>query len=763
MSRFAAFGFAAIASLVTRSVLAEPNAFLARTLRDLPLKPRFTMVSGPPPGGARVIAPGISVIEGDPIALAWAHPELDVEVHPPLQLKLDVSLPFIGATVPRAEGLDGKGTYIGIVDTGADITHRTFRNADGTSRIAWFLDMSGTPRPGNADDKKYGGRIWSKSELDAILTGTVVENGPGDNDGHGTHVAAIAAGNGGPAKQFVGVAPGAELVIVRAIGRDGGIEEGAAILGTQFVFDRAAEVSKPAVVNLSLGTQYGAHDGTSTFERGLVALTGKGRSIVVAASNEGAFPIHTSVRVTPGVPYRIPIRLRGADGNGAKYTGGQVYIWINARDRGALKVSVRDRDGDYWLEGVEKGHAFAREVGPKLKVTISNEILDTLDSRETSGATVWLTGGELPVGDFELELEGDTATEIWLQGNGQAIDGPGMPLFVRGGQIEGTIGVPASAAGLISIGSVSTRTSYTNGAGKSVPVESSVIGERSYFSSSGPAANGALRPDVLAPGHFVISAMARSAFLAVPDGQFGSDQIINTDFAALAGTSMSSPFGAGAIALLFQRDPSLTHEDARALLQAGARPLADDPREGGSVRDYAKGAGILDIEGALLAHARKGAPPRASSLFLRLGASYLAADGGLPLHALVLARDAAGRPADAEFTVACPGATVTPVDHPAVGLYRFALRAQPGLGGRDATIKLTGALSLTRTVPIAADRWDARDGIRSGGGCSTAGHQSSPALFAIAILTIPGILRARSRARARAARRDGTAAADRRY
>lgn len=762
MHRFAGLGFAALAFFGTRAVLAEPSAFLARIIPDAPVSTRFTVISGPTPAGAHEIAPGLSVFEGDARALAFAHPELDVALHPPLTWKLDASLPFVGGTFARASGLDGNGTYVGIVDTGVDLQHHAFRNADGTTRIAWFLDMAGTKRAGT-DDDKYGGRVWSRAELDTILKGTKLEGAPSDNEGHGSHVAGIAAGNGGLGQKYIGVAPRADLIIVRATNKSGGIEEGAAVLGAKFVFDRATEEGKPAVVNLSLGTQYGAHDGSSSFERGLVALAaGKGRAVVVAASNEGGIPIHTSIRLSPGTSYRIPVRLYGADGKGAPYTNGQVFVWINARDRGDLRVGVRGPDGEAWLDPVEKGRALESKPRSGLRVIVANEDQKWLESRETSGAVVTLSGA-LPVGDFELELEGNTATEIWLQGSAQAVDGPGMPLFVRGGQIEGSIGVPASAAGLISVGSVTSRTSYQKRNGTRVMIDDAVVGTRSYFSSAGPSANGALRPDLLAPGFFVISSLARNALLAAPNGEFDDDQIVDPDHGALAGTSMSAPFVTGAIALLFQKDPSLTQEEARALLQAGARLLADDPPGGGSPRDFAKGAGILDIEGALAAHERKGAPPRATSLFMRLGATYLAADGALPLSVLVLARDAMGRPADVEngLVLELSGARVyTALDHPAVGLYRFAVTAERGRGGERATLTLRGSVGSTQTVPIAADRWDARDGIRAGGGCAMSASDSSPPLFALALLTIPGILRARSRARARAARRDGRVAAD---
>jgi subtilisin family serine protease len=269
-----------------------------------------------------------------------------------------------------------------------------------------------------------------------------------------------------------------------------------------------------------------------------------------------------------------------------------------------------------------------------------------------------------------------------------------------------------------------------------------------------------MRPDFLAPGHYVISTLARAALLAAPNGTFGEELIVDADHAALAGTSMSAPFGTGAIALLFQRDPTLTQEDARAILQAGSRRLADDPPEGGQPDDYAMGAGILDLEGAQVALDRRGVTSRASSIFLRLGSSYLAADGGLPVTGLVITRDGAGRPADVEggLGLALGNARIhAPFEHPAVGLYRFAIKALPGHAGEQATVSLYGGLSLTRTLPIGADRWDARDGVRAGGGCSMSAPQTSPAAFALLSLMFLRRSRARSRVRATSARRDGTA------
>jgi subtilisin family serine protease len=749
---------------------AEPTAFAIRKLGASAIEAfggRSMIVRHPATIDARsfgmhAIAPGFSLLDGDAPTLAGfarAHLDFDVEMRPPLRIKLDVARSFVGATPAQTGGavpLDGAGTYVGIVDTGLDVFHSDFRNADGTTRIAYFLDFGQAPRAGHDLDAEYGGRVFDRKEIDALLGGDNSQGIPGDDEGHGTHVAGIAAGNGGPAKKFVGLAPAADLIIVRAADAQGNIDENDAIKGVQFVFDRAKADGRPAAVNMSLGTQFGAHDGSSHFEQSLVALVqGPGRALSVAASNEGAFPIHTSLRVSRGAHYSIPVRLPGVDGKGRPYTAGRVFTWLNFRDRGDVQVGVKAGDGGEWMPLLERGQAAETKPSSGLRVVVANDDKKNIEG-DTSGAIVVLSGA-LPVGIFSLELEGDGAVDIWLQGSDQAIDGPGMPGFPHGAQVAGTIGIPASAAGVLSIGCVGHRTSFINRAGATEPLERIGVGEHCYFSSVGPSATGAMRPDVLAPGWFVVSSLAHSALLSAPAGEFALDQIVDAEHAALPGTSMSAPFGTGAAALLFQRDPTLTQEDVRALIMTGARPLTGNSKSNQNVQ----GIGILDVASSLAAYERREKPPRATSLQMRLGDDWLAADGKLPLWAVATARDEQGKPADVEggLSLETGNANVyQALEHPAVGLYRFAVVASAGQGQSEATLRLKGQLSIEEKVPIGADRWDALGGIHTGGGgcaCTTAGsRRSSDAPFYALFVALTFLRRSRSRSRApaRAAR-----------
>jgi subtilisin family serine protease len=101
-----------------------------------------------------------------------------------------------------------------------------------------------------------------------------------DTDGHGTHVAGIAAGAGA---KYGGVAPKATLVIVKTDFQDAQIAE-----GIRYVFRVAGELGLPAVVNLSLGGHFDAHDGSDSLSQLINQESGPGRIVCCAAGNEGS-------------------------------------------------------------------------------------------------------------------------------------------------------------------------------------------------------------------------------------------------------------------------------------------------------------------------------------------------------------------------------------------------------------------------------------------------------------------------------------------
>lgn len=156
----------------------------------------------------------------------------------PVQPMLNESVPFLKVPPVWKAGFDGSGIRVAIVDTGVDATHPDLKD-----RVAARSDFSGA---GDTDDV-----------------------------GHGTHVAGTVAGGGAV---YRGVAPGARLVIAKALSAAGGTED--AVLAAMSWASR----QNVQVMNMSLG---GPGLPTSPISREVDALAAEGIIVCVAAGNAG--------------------------------------------------------------------------------------------------------------------------------------------------------------------------------------------------------------------------------------------------------------------------------------------------------------------------------------------------------------------------------------------------------------------------------------------------------------------------------------------
>src|SRR2546422_466154 len=190
----------------------------------------------------------------------------------------------------------GAGVIVAVVDTGIQWTDRDTRKTDGTTRILGIWDQTLTD-PAHPPPAGFSfGAYYPRADIDAAIAsgGTLLT---GDGHGHGTHVAGTAAGNGLEtgngvvAGTFAGVAPEADLLVVRVFDNNGNFC-GACDLtaAVQFIARTAAATGKPWVGNMSLGTDLGAHDGTDPDEMSIDAAVGpgtRGAAMAIAAGNSG--------------------------------------------------------------------------------------------------------------------------------------------------------------------------------------------------------------------------------------------------------------------------------------------------------------------------------------------------------------------------------------------------------------------------------------------------------------------------------------------
>ncbi len=492
------------------------------------------------------------------------HPQVVfVQAARPLSPRLDISVPEIG--VPEVwEGVPptrGEGVLVGIVDTGVDTLHPTFRvdrDGDGTlegSRILWLWDQSAAGVP-DQWPLSYG-EDFSREEIEqGIAWGAPVSR---DTSGHGTHVAGIAAGS---EASLPGVAPGAELVVVKST-----FYEDTVVEGVEFVFRVADSLGLPAVVNLSLGGHGGPHDGTSLFEQAIDAtLDRPGRVIVVAAGNEAEDRIHVGGEVLSPITWHILVAN----------SSGEANFWHDASASFTVTVSYVDEvvdvpPGAQRLMALPGGEIFVDNASAGPDPRNGDKLIHLSWTGLPVGVYLALTFTPSPAGG---RIDG------WLSstdyGNFQE------------GDAALTIAEPGNAHKVITVGAYTTRNRWQSQLGEQVSEYR--LYDLAPFSSHGPTRDGRIKPDLTAPGAWILS--ARSADAYVYGGFLAPDGIHRY----MAGTSMAAPHVAGVCALLLSLDPHADWEALKAALVAGARK---DAYTGWDLPDNAWGYGKVYAPGAV--------------------------------------------------------------------------------------------------------------------------------------------------------------------
>lgn len=713
------------------------------------------------------------------------HPELKLHWAPPRHVLMDQAQRWVGGKEFRDRtGFTGQGVVVGIIDTGLDVTHPDLQNADGTSRVRFMLDCSRPPGDRQPDlEDEYGCTgdaecaIYDNADLDALMSNGITGDEPRDSFGHGTHVASLAAGNGlsNATPRYIGIAPEA-LIFGARVSRagDGAIQDPDILLATRFIFEQAERLGLPAVVNLSLGSDFGAHDGSSALEQGLASFVGPahpGRALVISAGNSGTlfagigtgepepYGIHTEVHVPRESPVEVPIMTPTAALGATR--GATIYAWLGFRDGDDVTIAL-DKDGQSFVPDVRPGQSTTFDKDDYSATVFNGPSTDQSSIRVGRHDAVVVIDGDFDPGSvFTLRLSGHGTVNVWLQSTGGAAPEVSTGALIPRGEKQGTINIPASHPDLIAVGATVNRNRWRDSRGQPFLVGETEGGDQllevdgmALFSAAGPNALGVLKPDIVAPGMYVVGAMSSQADprsnggrgVFASQGRCGTPdyECFVTDddaHAVTSGTSMSAPIVAGAIALLLQSRPELTQGQVRALLQAGARlPTGSVPAE------QQLGPGVLDLNGSLAALLAEDSPIRRAPggrSRIALSAPYIRPDTAQPLQGLLELRDEADQIADG-FDERALRLTVTggkvskPPTRLAAGLYGFELTAPGGSGGRDLQLELSfdGRLLASRVVPIGVDRWAAEGEPIPRGGCGLAGASPRSAGLGWALLAL---------------------------
>lgn len=482
-------------------------------------------------------------------------------------------------------GYQGKGVIVGIVDSALDVTHHGFRDPSPTgshgSRVLyyWVREPDRANAPGQAPyylDKAFAkndalkqGRLYTRQAIDTALTlsGGPYGNGaqqiskkPGAKE-HGTLVAGVAAGSGHRADwtkppEHVGAAPQADLVHVHVPESTSFAMsfEDSVLAGIDFVFRVADKHHMPAVVNVSMASQLGPHNGSTLFDKARDNLLNshRERCIVWAAGNSNDDKGFKKGTVGHGATETITLTHH------MKKNWIFVDLWYSGPELEA-QLESEGAASDWCKRGSDE--EIPNQLIGGYKVAIRRATKHGGGLRNLRISALWLAKFVKPL---TISLRnpasgGDVKYHAWVgisAAYGSLSDAT---------QDEWTLSDTACGRSILTVGAVEKRLPPNPSKGEPIAT----------YSGAGPTLDGRIKPELVAVGGTSSSPIKTSA----------SDQA--SGYSGDWGTSMAAPLVTGAAALLFDayRKYSLTPDTVKALLTqtANRQNLHVNPEKNGYV------------------------------------------------------------------------------------------------------------------------------------------------------------------------------------
>lgn len=474
----------------------------------------------------------------------------------------------------------GKGVVVGLCDIGIDPLHPTFLDADGRSRIkrvVQYVEGEGKRIQLDGDDEYM---VWQTDDPEMY---------------HATHVCGILAG-GGAGTPYAGMAPDAEIVATVSTLTDVGL-----LAGVEDIIEYAEEQGNPAVINISVGSYTGAHDGSSLFSQYL-DMCGDDAVIVLSAGNEGG---STNTIISAFTPERgeVAFRLDNTAWDNVNMYGA-TEIWSGSSAPLTLSLGVYDsnvRQVVRWLDpfvladGETRSFALSLEESGPESLPFEGELIveggvDPENGRYVARLSYEYHSEERSINggwaryEIAVKAEGRQGDDVEVYADGT---------YTRLAQVSGSP-APASERSIsdlacgfnvISVGMYGNRDSAPR-SNPEDPADATVYwastgfeaGATVGYSSFGTLRDGRVMPLTVAPGATLVSSESRIYHELHPEHPH--IRIDGNPWLDESGTSMSSPYVAGCIATWLEAVPTLTSADVRRILAATNRidiPDPDDP------------------------------------------------------------------------------------------------------------------------------------------------------------------------------------------
>ncbi len=509
----------------------------------------------------------------------------------------DISVATSGAALLHSGNLNntaykGDNVLVGVFDTGIDWDHPDFRNASNQaqSRILRIWDQTITPIAGEASPSgfNYGVEYTQthiNNEIDGTPVGYVREN---DINGHGTHVAGTAAGNGAAlaSGKYKGVAPNADIIIVK--GGNGGFSSTNEINALTYFKNVATALGKPIVVNMSIGGQFGAHDGTNDDEVAVdnFCTSAAGRAVVIAAGNDNGSLIHRQVALAANGSGTITLNVPAAASSSSTDVF-QFSMYVNNTNNVNAIITVPGGG----TVNANAGQSSSASVLSNSATVYYNNVIDA--SSGDRYINIYVTRSSTsanPSGTWTITLNNTTASALtidgWLNYKGADFSSTN----ITSGDNNYLVSAPGTATNAITVASYTGKLdwySVSSTAPGGYYTSSAIQDNISSFSSRGPRRDNVQKPNITANGERVGSCLSSNAGVAASSVSL----LVSGLYHAIQGTSMATPEVTGCVALLLQAKNTATFTE---LKNAIANTATKDVFTGASSNNT-WGSGKIDV------------------------------------------------------------------------------------------------------------------------------------------------------------------------
>jgi subtilisin family serine protease len=511
-----------------------------------------------------------------------------------------VSEVHLGFNLPQ--GYQGDGVIMGIIDEGIDYTHPDFRDLSGRTRIAFLWDQAVINFDPGTQAQPYGyGKEYTGSQID---TSTQHYDSP---TSHGTHVAGIACGNGRALNNYKGVAPNADMIVVKMnLNRPDNEFLSSLVDAVKYIFDKADSLGKPAVINISLGTYFGSHDGRDIQALAIDNLISSrpGHVVVCSAGNAGNAPIHLGYEANADTQFTwlqpgaqsIHLQAWGDSGvfGNIRFAVGIDRISPTRQSLATLPFRPGDLD-----PGVLKTDTLFDQYGNQLGLIESMVQYWNgnygLDYRIYPDSTVSINGSDTVRYFWRFASTGQGRFDAWsydmvFDNLPDSVTYPLVRYYRKPDTDQTLVSSFTCSDKVITVGSYVNRNYYTNANFATTIDTSLTVGRLSSFSSKGPTRDGRIKPDITATGEWVLSCGSQAELnqlVAVEPDKVAAGRKHKRS----SGTSMSSPVVAGIAALYLQKNPSADWQEVKNVL---LRCAEQDQFTGNSLPNTSWGYGKAD-------------------------------------------------------------------------------------------------------------------------------------------------------------------------